>query len=92
MYSNFLLGKLKITEAARMKLNRTPLDLVARHAIGDHGLVTPQELQANSEAMKTADQIVSRYLIDPTDPAQGRVLVVTDESWETTTVKLESEL
>jgi hypothetical protein len=92
MYSNFLLGTLKVTEAARLRLKRTPLDLVARHAVGDHGLVTQRELKKNQVAMKTVDQIISRYLIDPTDPTQGRVLVVTDELWESTTVKLESEL
>ncbi len=92
MYANFLLGKLKVTDEAKLKLKRTPLDLVARHAVGDHGLVTKTELKKNQTAMKTVDTIVSRYLIDPTDPAQGRVLVVTDEFWESTTVKLENEL
>jgi hypothetical protein len=91
MYSNFLLGKLRVTDAAKLELKRTPLDLVARHAINDHGLVTEQEKQENKIAMQTVDIIVSRYLIDPTDPDRGRVLVITDELWETTTVKLERE-
>ena len=91
MYSNFLLGTLKVTDAARDKLNRTPLDLVARHAVGDHGLVSNMTLKKNQAAMKTADAITSCYYIDPTNPAEGRVLVVTDECWETTTVKLEGE-
>jgi hypothetical protein len=91
MYSNFLLGTLKVTEAARLKLKRTPLDLVARHAVNDHGLATPKELRANQRALKVVDKIISRYPVDPTDPSQGRVLVITDESWESTTVKLEDE-
>lgn len=91
MYSNFLLGKLKVTDAAKLRLKRTPLDLVARHAIGDHGLVTKRELKKNEAAMQTADAIVSRYYVDPTDHSQGRVMVVTSECWGTTTVKLENE-
>jgi hypothetical protein len=91
MYSNFLLGKLKVTDAARDKLQRTPLDLVARHAVGDHGLVSAMTLKKNQAAMSTADAIISCYHIDPTNPAAGRVLVITGECWESTTVKLESE-
>ena len=91
MHSNFLLGTLKVSEAARLKLKRTPLDLVARHAVNDHGLATVKELRANLHALKVVDKIISRYPVDPTDPRQGRVLVITDESWETTTVKLENE-
>jgi len=91
MHSNFLLGTLKVTEAARLKLKRTPLDLVARHAVNDHGLATLKELRANQRALKVVDKIISRYLVDPTDSSQGRVLVITDETWETTTVRLENE-
>ena len=91
MYSNFLLGNLHITDAARERLGRTPLDLIARHAVSDHGVVGAKQLQKNRIAMDNAGQIVSRYIIDPTDESQGYVLVITSESWGSTTVQLESE-
>ena len=91
MYSNFLLGNLHITDAARARLGRTPLDLVARHAVNDHGRVSAKQLQKNRLALRDAGQIVSRFAIDPTDESQGFVLVVTTESWGSTVVQLESE-
>ena len=91
MRSNFLLGSLVVTNAARIKLRRVPLDLVARHAVNDHGLATLRELRANLHGMQTVDQIISRYVVDPTDPTQGLVEVVTDDSWSTTTVRLKDE-
>jgi hypothetical protein len=40
MQTNFLLGTLQLTPEARMTLKRLPYDLVARHAINEHGLIT----------------------------------------------------
>lgn len=91
MYSNFLLGTLVVSDAVKVKLKRTPLDLVARHAINDHGQITALEAKRNQIAMKTAGAIKSRYPVDPTDPTQGRIVVETDDCWGHTTVKLESE-
>lgn len=91
MHSNFLLGKLCVTKAVQMKLKRTPFDLVARHAVNEYGKITPQERRANNNSMKCVGQILSRYPVDPTNLKKGYVLVVTDEDWETTTVKLEGE-
>jgi hypothetical protein len=91
MHSNFLLGSLRITEPAKMSLKRIPYDLIARHAVNDHGRVTNRELRLNSMSMKTAGQIVSRFPIDPRDTSLGFVMVVTHESWDETLVKLESE-
>lgn len=91
MRSNFLLGSLIVTDAVKLKLQRTPLDLVARHAINDHGLATVRELRSNLHAMQTADEIISRYMVDPTDPTQGFVEVITAPSWSSTTVKLKGE-
>lgn len=91
MYSNFLLGQLKVSTATKIKLKRTPLDLIARHAVGDHGLATQRELKRNQLALQTADQIVSRYYVDPANPTRGQVVVTTNEHWDTTTVKLDYE-
>lgn len=91
MHTNFLLGTVQVTETARKKLGRDPLDLVARHAVNEHGLISQRERTQNRVAMKTVDRIVSRYWVDPTNPNQGFVEVITDEHWETTTVKLKDE-
>lgn len=91
MYSNFLLGSLHVSDAARIKLKRLPLDLIARHAVNDHGQLTRLEVKRNRQNMAFVGPILSRYSVDPTDPTQGRVVVITDEMWESTIVKLESE-
>lgn len=91
MYANFLLGSLKATEGVLAKLKRLPLDMVARHAVNDHGRITDRERRKNQLAMKTINTIVSRYPVDPTDPEQGFVLVITDSEWQSTLIKLENE-
>lgn len=91
MHSNFLLGTLHVSDAAATKLKRIPLDLIARHAVNEHGRVTKLEAKRNEIGMKTLGRIVSRYSVDPTDPAQGNVLVITAASWAATNVILEGE-
>lgn len=91
MKANFLLGTLRITEAARMSLKRIPYDLLARHAINEHGHITRREERRNEIAMKTIGEIKSRYRIDPTDPAKGNVIVLTQRTWDETIVQLETE-
>jgi hypothetical protein len=91
MQSNFLLGTLRITEGAKMVLKRIPYDLIARHAINEHGVITHREARRNELAMKVVGEITSRYRADPTDPGQGHVLIITHKSWDETLVKLETE-
>ena len=91
MQSNFLLGSLRITEDARIKLKRIPYDLICRHAVNDHGLLSRRELRRNEMSMKIIGEIISRYLVDPTDPSQGSVVIVTAEAWDETLVKMENE-
>ena len=43
----------------------------------------------NLRAVKECGAIKSRYMVDPTDPTAGFVLVTTDEGWANTTVTLE---
>jgi len=89
VYANFLLGRITVRVAVIRKLGRAPLDLVARHAINDHGQITSDERAANLAAMKLAGEIVSRYPVDPTDPRKGMVRVTTVASWGRTVVSLE---
>lgn len=91
MYSNFLLGTLRVSRGAKVKLKRIPYDLIARHAVNEHGQLTNKETVDNLVSMKTVGKLVSRYRIDPTDPTVGCVLVVTRNSWDKTLVKLEGE-
>lgn len=91
MYANFLLGTLAVTEAAAARLGRTPLDLIARHAVNDHGLLSREEIVSNMRAMKNMGRIVSRYLVDPLDKAAGAVIVETSEGWVETLARLEEE-
>ncbi len=91
MYAAFLLGDLHVSEQAASALKRVPLDLIARHAVNEHGHITVREARRNEKAMKDAGEILSRYLIDPTNPKLGHVLVITSETWNETNVKLETE-
>ena len=91
MFTNFLLGEVNVTEKALAALHRMPLDLVARHAINEHGTITTRERKQNLLAMQTGDAIISRYAIDPRQPGLGRVVVITQKAWGQTTVQLESE-
>ena len=91
MYSNFLLGNLRITDGARMRLKRIPYDLIARHAINEHGVLSKREERCDEISMKTIGEIMSRYRVDPTDASLGNVLVVTHATWDETLVKLETE-
>jgi hypothetical protein len=89
MYANFLLGAISARSNVVRRLGRVPLDLVARHAINDHGDITPDERDANVAAMRLAGEIVSRYPVDPTDPRKGMVRVTTVDGWGRTIISLE---
>lgn len=89
MLSNFLLGTLRLTEPARLVLKRQPYDLICRHAINDHGLITKKEALANEDGMKTLGAIISRYKADPTDPKSPNVVIFTRDSWDETLITLE---
>ena len=91
MHANFLLGTLRITEEAKRRLRRTPYDLLARHAVNEHGHLTKRETRRNQISMETIGEIVSRYRVDPTDTSQGNILVITYKTWDETLIKLESE-
>jgi len=88
MQTNFLLGEIKLTSDARMKLKRIPLDLICRHAINEHGHITESEARRNARNMETLGPILSRYKADPTDPKSPEVVVYTRECWDETVVYL----
>lgn len=89
MKTNFLLGELKITELARIVLKRVPYDLVCRHAINEHGLVSKRELEKNLHGMQTLGPIVSRYKADPTNPRTRMIIITTKATWDETVIDVE---
>ena len=89
MQSNFLLGTLKVTDEAHMVLKRAPFDLLARHAINEHGDITEKERKENEYGMKVLGPIKSRYKADPTNPRSPNVLICTAPSWTETLIKIE---
>ena len=89
MQTNFLLGSLQLTERARMTLKRLPYDLVARHAVNEHGTITARERKRNALSMLTIGPIVSRYRADPTNPKSPYVRIETSADWGTTTISIE---
>ncbi len=89
MQTNFLLGTIKLTEPARMTLRRQPWDLIARHAVNEHGRITKAEREMNEDSMKTLGPIISRYKVDPTDPKSKDVVIFTFNTWGETLVSIE---
>jgi hypothetical protein len=89
MQTNFLLGALRLAEPARLLLKRQPYDLIARHAINDHGHISEKERKMNETGMRTIGAIISRYRADPTNPHSKNVLIITSNNWAETLVTLE---
>ena len=78
MISRFLLGRIIIEDSVVKVLSREPLDLVARHAVLEHGLVNRRRVVLNHKGVMHRDSdIVSEYWCDPEDPLQGRIRVTT---------------
>lgn len=89
MMSYFLLGNIDISDSAKKALRRTPLDLIAMHAVHEHGHITQEEMARNIANAKTGGEIISRFRVDPTRPNSRTVLVRTHASWGKTTITLE---
>lgn len=89
MQTNFLLGTLILTPNARMLLKRQPYDLIARHAVNEHGLITKAEAAQNERSMLTLGPIRSRYKADPTNPRSKHIVIDTDETWSNTLIRVE---
>lgn len=88
MFAKFLLGRLSVRDDVRVALQRTPLDLIARHAVCDFGIASSRRVKQNLLALEEGSEIRSEYLIDPTDPTKGSVSVVTTAGWGETKVTL----
>lgn len=72
-----------------MTLKRLPYDLVCRHAINEHGIITKSERKQNERSMLTIGPVRSRYMVDPTDPSTKFVRVETTATWAKTIISIE---
>lgn len=86
MFSKFLLGDLVIDDSVKRVCGRTPLDLLARHAVCEFGLVTPRQYKINLRSLEEVDEIVSEYRVDHTTEDLGRVRITTRQGWDRTHV------
>lgn len=93
--SNFLLGRISATAEAIAALGRIPYDLLARHAVNDHGTVTRKERAANQASMQGSPHspvggpIFSRYRADPTSVRSAWITIRTDDTWSETRIDIE---
>lgn len=91
MFAKFLLGSIKVDDSVRHELGREPLDLIARHAVCEHGVASPRRCKQNLLALAEAGEIQSEYLADPLDPTAGTVLVITTAGWGETCVTMKKQ-
>lgn len=91
MQSRFLLGQIRATPASREALGRVALDLVARHAICEFGVISRRQILRNITAMDEMGEIQSRYYADPTNKRKGFALVTTTPGGEETIISIEGE-
>lgn len=94
MFNRFLLGRIHVDDEVRRLLGRTPFDMVARHAVCDHGLVSQRRKKLNAIALSDSQgggDIQSEYIANIAHPEHGRIRIVTTEGWADTYVSLVKE-
>ena len=88
MFAKFLLGRLRVDDNVRSALQRTPLDLIARHAVCDFGTTSSRRVKQNLLALEEGSEIQSEYMVNPSDPTAGRIRITTTAGWGETRVTL----
>jgi hypothetical protein len=84
--TRFLLGRLALTPAAQALLEANAVEaltLIARHATGDWGDLSPGDGDANEAALLDGDRLLSAYDLDG-----GRLWVITEADRSQTTLLL----
>lgn len=85
--SSFCLGRIVATKGALAAcLNRSvsPLDLLRRHAAEDWGDLCIEDLQANSQAIRSGERLLSAYRLS----SHERIWVITEADRSATTLLL----
>jgi len=84
------MGQLVATPGALKTLEQhgvLPLRLAARHCVGDHGDIGPDDIKANAAALRVGARILSSYRL-----TEGvRIWVITEADRSATTLLLPSE-
>ena len=88
MHANFLLGTLIYEESVEAAIGRNPLDLIARHAVCDHGIVGRRQKVRNRVALGERGEIVSEYRLNPLHPEDGSIRITTSAGWGETVVSI----
>jgi hypothetical protein len=86
----FRLGRLVATPsalAALQEAQQSPADLLQRHASGDWGEVDAEDTQANEDALRHGERLLSAYLLQ----SGVRVWVITEADRSSTCVLLPEE-
>lgn len=65
------------------------LDMFQRHIQGDWGDISPEDAQANEDALKNGGRLISAYNTPAT--AEGQIMVFTEANRQFTTFCLPSE-
>ena len=86
MYSKFLLGNLHMEETVIRVMGRTPIDLLARHAVCDFGRISARRLKQNMASLACWGEIQSEFPADPTDPHAGIIRITTSAGWGETDI------
>jgi hypothetical protein len=95
-YPLFLLGQVMATHGA-MDIGDMPLlnHCLNRHVRGDWGCVCEEDRDANNEALKAGNRILSVYAIDETQPCMGHgdntLWIITEADRSVTTFLLPRE-
>ena len=92
----FDLGQIAATPGAlEATTDEQRLHYLGRHSIGDWGRVCPEDWQANGDAVKDGDRILSAYPIDPPKPCKGfgenTLWIITEADRSVTTFILPDE-
>ena len=88
--SSFCLGRIVATKGALVACQNhsvTPLDLLRRHAAEDWGDLCIEDLQANSQAIRSGERLLSAYRLS----SQEWIWVITEADRSATTLLLPEE-
>ena len=86
----FPIGRVVLTPGARailLQFDMIPQDLLSRHETGDFGDLCEEDKQANREAIRDGDEILSAYKLSPIT----KLWVVTEGDHSITTITTPEE-
>ncbi|MFJ5299216.1 DUF6094 domain-containing protein [Pseudomonas sp. NPDC088368] len=88
----FVPGRMLVTQTVKALMDNHAFDVapyLARHLSGDWGDIDSQDWSSNQRALETGDRLVSGYNIHI--KGESRLLIITDDNREATTVMLPAD-